>query len=31
MAVKWLGDPEDHDYAAAADYLSRLVSWQTQG
>jgi hypothetical protein len=25
MTVKWLVDPEDHDYAAAADYLS-LVS-----
>lgn len=25
MAVKWLDAPEDHDYAAAADYLS-LVS-----
>ena len=25
MAVKWLDDPEDHDYDAAADYLS-LVS-----
>jgi prophage DNA circulation protein len=25
MAVKWLDDPEDHDYEAAADYLS-LVS-----
>ena len=24
MAVKWLDDPEDHDYAAAADFLSML-------
>ena len=24
MAVKWLDDPEDHDYDAAADYLSLL-------
>lgn len=24
MAVKWLDDPEDHDYTAAADYLSML-------
>lgn len=24
MAVKWLDDPEDHDYAAAADYLSLI-------
>ncbi len=24
MAVKWLADPEDHDYAAAADYLSLI-------
>ena len=25
MAVKWLDEPEDHDYDAAADYLSMLV------
>lgn len=25
MAVKWLDDPEDHDYEAAADYLSMLA------
>jgi hypothetical protein len=24
MAVKWLDEPEDHDYDAAADYLSML-------
>lgn len=24
MAVKWLDAPEDHDYAAAADYLSLI-------
>jgi len=24
MAVKWLDDPEDHDYAAAEDYLSLI-------
>ena len=24
MAVKWLDDPEDHDYLAAADYLSLI-------
>ncbi len=24
MSVKWLDDPEDHDYAAAADYLSLI-------
>jgi hypothetical protein len=24
MTVKWLDDPEDHDYAAAADYLSLI-------
>ncbi|MCV7422378.1 hypothetical protein H7K45_17670 [Mycobacterium yunnanensis] len=24
MAVKWLDDPEDHDYDAAADYLSLI-------
>ena len=26
MAVKWLDDPEDHDYEAAADYLTMLAS-----
>lgn len=25
MAVKWFDDPEDHDYEAAADYLSMLA------
>ncbi|MDT5094582.1 MAG: hypothetical protein QOH60_3945 [Mycobacterium sp.] len=25
MAVTWLDEPEDHDYAAAADYLSMLA------
>jgi hypothetical protein len=25
MAVKWLDDPEPHDYDAAADYLSMLA------
>ena len=25
MAVKWLDEPEDHDYAAAADYLSLIA------
>ena len=25
MAVKWLDAPEDHDYDAAADYLSMLA------
>jgi hypothetical protein len=24
MAVKWLDEPEDHDYAAAADYLTMV-------
>ena len=24
MAVKWLDDPEDHDYDAAAEYLSLI-------
>jgi len=24
MAVKWLDDPEEHDYDAAADYLSLI-------
>ncbi len=26
MAVKWLDDPEDHDYDAAAAYLSMLAT-----
>jgi hypothetical protein len=26
MAVKWLDEPEDHDYAAAADYLSLIAN-----
>ncbi|MDR3659780.1 MAG: hypothetical protein P4L86_05110 [Mycobacterium sp.] len=25
MAVKWLDDPEDHDYDAASDYLTMLA------
>ncbi len=25
MAVKWFDEPEDHDYDAAADYLSMLA------
>lgn len=25
MAVKWLDEPEDHDYDAAADYLSLVA------
>lgn len=25
MGVKWLDEPEEHDYAAAADYLSMLA------
>jgi hypothetical protein len=25
MAVKWLNEPEPHDYAAAADYLSMVA------
>lgn len=25
MAVKWLDDPEDHDFVAAADYLSLIA------
>lgn len=25
MAVKWLDEPEDHDYGAAADYLSMVA------
>jgi hypothetical protein len=25
MAVKWLAQPEDHDYEAAADYLSLIA------
>ncbi|BBX84980.1 hypothetical protein [Mycolicibacterium aubagnense] len=26
MAVKWLDDPEDHDYDAAADYLTMVAA-----
>ena len=29
MAVKWLDDPEDHDYDAAAAYLSMLAETDT--
>lgn len=29
MDVKWLDDPEPHDYDAAADYLSMLVESHT--
>ena len=29
MAVKWLDEPEDHDYTAAADYLSMLAERAT--
>lgn len=29
MAVKWLDDPEDHDYDAAADYLSLISEADT--
>ncbi len=29
MAVKWLDDPEAHDYDAAADYLSMLAEEDT--
>jgi len=29
MAVKWLDDPESHDYDAAADYLSLLAESAT--
>jgi len=29
MAVKWLDAPEDHDYDAAADYLSMLAESAT--
>jgi hypothetical protein len=25
MAVKWFGEPEDHDYEAAAEYLSMVA------
>ena len=25
MAVKWMDEPEDHDYQAAADYLSMIA------
>lgn len=25
MAVRWLDEPKDHDYAAAADYLSLIA------
>ena len=28
MAVKWLDEPEDHDYQAAADYLSMIAEAQ---
>lgn len=31
MAVKWLDDPEDHDYHAAGDYLSLLAEDATVG
>ena len=29
MAVKWLGEPETHDYDAAADYLSMVAESAT--
>lgn len=29
MAVKWLDAPEDHDYTAAADYLSLVAEADT--
>ena len=29
MAVKWLAQPEDHDYEAAADYLSLIAEAHT--
>jgi len=29
MAVKWLDAPEDHDYGAAADYLSLVADGAT--
>lgn len=29
MAVKWLDDPEDHDFDAASDYLSLLAEGAT--
>jgi hypothetical protein len=31
MAVKWLDAPEDHDYGAAADYLSLVGDTGTVG
>jgi hypothetical protein len=31
MAVKWLDDPEAHDYDAAADYLSLIAEPDTVG
>jgi hypothetical protein len=31
MAVKWLDAPEDHDYGAAADYLSLVADASTVG
>jgi hypothetical protein len=31
MAVIWLGEPEAHDYDAAADYLSLLADADTVG
>jgi len=31
MAVKWLDAPEDHDYGAAADYLSLVADMDTVG
>ncbi|MDT5075968.1 MAG: hypothetical protein QOJ80_605 [Mycobacterium sp.] len=31
MAVKWLAAPEDHDYGAAADYLSLVADMGTVG
>jgi indole-3-glycerol phosphate synthase len=29
MAVKWFDEPEDHDYDAAADYLSMVAEPET--
>lgn len=29
MAVKWLDEPEDHDFGAAADYLSMVAEAAT--
>ena len=29
MAVKWLDEPEAHDYAAATDYLSMVGEFET--